>query len=162
MRYYAIAFLVIMPMLVSACGTGGEDIAGSAQDGLPETAKSAAADVEAAYTGLPDSLRQTAASKGELFCELSVIPGGRAAPSMDPQTDSFYTDRTPAEVAAFYRHAAEARGKTPQINALPGTYEIDLTPGDQSGCQVVVGQIQDGTTLVQVTPHDWASADKSR
>ena len=81
---------------------------------------------------------------------------------MDPQTHSYYSIESPEQVAAFYKIAAEARGNVPQIDAMPGNYEIDLTPNDQSGCQVVVGQIQDGTTLVQVTPHDWAGAGKSR
>lgn len=127
-----------------------------------EDTQTATVDAETAYSEASDAVRAAAAADGPLYCDLPMIPGGREAPAMDPQTDSYYSSESPEQIAAFYRIAAQARGKTPQIDAMPGHFEIDLTPGDQSGCQVVVGQIQDGTTLVQVTPHDWASADASK
>ena len=135
---------------------------GPAEDTSVEDTQTTIEDAEAVYLDVSDAVRAAAAVDGSLYCDLPMIPGGREAPSMDPQTDSYYASESPVQVAAFYRIAAEARGKTPQIDVLPGHFEIDLTPDDQSGCQVVVGQIQDGTTLVQVTPHDWAGADKSR
>ena len=159
MKRRLIATAIIVTL--AACSDTGED-GGDMANIVVADQSTATATVDTAYADMSGELKNAAAGSGPLYCDLPMIPGGREAPAMDPQTDSYYSSESPAVVAAFYRHAAEARDKTPKIDALPGNFEIDLTPDDQSGCQVVVGQIQDGTTLVQVTPHDWASADNSK
>lgn len=147
----AIALLFV----ASACSDDGST-QGSYDDSddLVNDSFDAQNDNEAAYAGASQELRDAAAAKGDLACglpELSDSRAGNPANAKDAKY-SYNTDATPAQVYAFYRLAAEARGGSAQVTGPPGLADAAITLTGGSKCRVIAQAQLSGDTHVMVMP----------
>lgn len=109
-------------------------------------------DNEAAYASASQKLRRAAAANGDLACglpELSDSRAGNPANAKDAKY-SYNTDATPAQVYAFYRLAAEARGGSAQVIGPPGLADVAITLAGGTECRVIAQSQLSGDTNVIV------------
>ncbi|MGB3471861.1 MAG: hypothetical protein WBA51_13650 [Erythrobacter sp.] len=146
MRTSYLAASIALLTTLSACG-GAEPSA----DDMINDATDMAADITAASSRLPQELRLAAGASGDMPCGLPKLPGARVARSINPASSTYNTDSEPAEVAAFYSAAAEARGATATTGGPHGMTVIKLALGEEGDCEVVAQAQMPGDTNVLVS-----------
>ena len=103
-------------------------------------------EVNGARQGLSPDLLAASKARGDLPCDLPVMPGAHARESL-PGHHGFVTERAAPDVAAFYWAAADGAGGFAMVGATPAPFARIHLP-DGRNCYVSAQAKMDGSDFV--------------